>query len=285
MKIGLILPQAPQDGDGGSWRDIARLARLADDGGADSLWVCDHFLDRSPDREVGYHEPFTLLAAIAATTHRVALGPLVAATSFRSVGSLAKIASTLDSIAGGRLILGLGCGWHEPEYAAFGYPFDHRVGRFEEVLTAVRALLDGERVTMPGRWLQLDDAVVLPRPERRIPIAVAAVGPRMLSLAARHADAWQGQGDLPGAGFREQRARLLEACDAMGRTDPIELMVNVEILSGPGDGRHPVLEPASIAAGLDAWAAEGIDHVQLGVVPATAPSFEIALEGIHRHRR
>src|SRR5215207_1399695 len=190
MKVGLTLPQAPVDGDGAGWSQITPLARLADEAGADSLWVCDHFLDRSDDREVGYHEPFTLLAAIAATTARVQLGPLVAPTSFRSPGMLAKIAATLDSIADGRLILGLGCGWHEPEYVAFGYPFDHRVARFEEAVGAVRALLDGERVTTEGTWWNLDNAVILPPPAHRIPIVVAADGPRMLALAARHADGW-----------------------------------------------------------------------------------------------
>ena len=124
-----MLPQAPEDGDGGSWAEIERLARLAEEGGANSLWVCDHFLHRTNDGEAGYHEPFTLLTAIAAVTERVQVGPLVAATSFRSVALLAKTAATLDSVADGRLILGLGCGWHEPEYRAFGYPFDHRVGR------------------------------------------------------------------------------------------------------------------------------------------------------------
>ena len=77
---------------------------------------------------------------------------------------LAKIAATLDSVARGRLILGLGCGWHEPEYRSFGYPFDHRVGRFEEIVTALRPLLDGERVSLAGTWTQLDDAVILPKP-------------------------------------------------------------------------------------------------------------------------
>ena len=219
MKVGLVLPQAPEDGDGASWSEIAHLARLAEDAGADSLWVCDHFLDRAPGREVGYHEPFTLLAALAAATSVIGLGTLVAATSFRSPGLLAKIAATLDSIARGRLILGLGCGWHEPEYRAFGYPFDHRVGRFEEVVSALRPLLDGERVSMAGTWNRLEDAVILPSPVRRIPIVIAAEGPRMMTLTARHADGWQtGWFGLPDEGFRAERARLLDACAAVGRT-------------------------------------------------------------------
>lgn len=103
MKVGFTLPQAAIDGDGGSWAGIRQLALLADERGADSVWVCDHFLDRTLEREVGYHEPMTLLAAIAAVTSRIELGTLVASTSFRSPGLLAKLAATLDDVAGGRV--------------------------------------------------------------------------------------------------------------------------------------------------------------------------------------
>jgi alkanesulfonate monooxygenase SsuD/methylene tetrahydromethanopterin reductase-like flavin-dependent oxidoreductase (luciferase family) len=286
MKVGLTLPQAPEDGDGASWSEIAHLARMAEDAGADSLWVCDHFLDRAPGREVGYHEPFTLLAALAAATSVIGLGTLVAATSFRSPGLLAKIAATLDSIARGRLILGLGCGWHEPEYRAFGYPFDHRVGRFDEVVSALRPLLDGERVSMAGTWNRLEDAVILPSPVRRIPIVIAAEGPRMMTLTARHADGWQsGWFGLPDEGFRAERARLLEACAGVGRTKPMETLVGVEVPGQEGcDDPHLLLDPAAITAGLEAWTAEGVDHIQLGVHPGTGHTFATALEGIQRFR-
>ena len=142
--------------------------RLADEGGADSLWVADHFLYRDEKVEVGLHEAFTLLTAAAAVTTRVA----DRAARRRNVVPIAGHAREgrrrrLDFVSDGRLILGLGCGWHEAEYEAFGYPFDHRVGRFEEVVAAVRALLHGERVSVAGRWTQLEDAVILPPPERR----------------------------------------------------------------------------------------------------------------------
>ena len=138
MKVGLMLAQSPGGGDGGSWSEISELARLAEEGGADSLWVSDHLLYRPGDgTEAGYHEAWTLLSALAATTSRVEIGALVLATSFRPPGLLARMTATLDDVAGGRLILGLGCGWHEPEYTAFGYPFDHRVGRFDEQLQVI----------------------------------------------------------------------------------------------------------------------------------------------------
>jgi alkanesulfonate monooxygenase SsuD/methylene tetrahydromethanopterin reductase-like flavin-dependent oxidoreductase (luciferase family) len=285
MKVGLTLPQAADYGDGGTWAGVGRLARMADVGGADSLWVADHFLYRDEKVETGIHESFTLLTAAAAVTTRVEIGPLVAATSFRSPGMLAKVAAALDFVSAGRLILGLGCGWHEPEYLAFGYPFDHRVGRFEEAVQAVRGLLEGQRVSVSGTWTQLDDAVLLPRPERRIPIAIASEGPRMMAITARHADAWQcGWSGLPDADFRGELARLEAACEAVGRTDRIALFKGVDATDEDGEGPHLPIDSAAIADALAAWEAEGIDHVQVRLYPATQATFEVALEGIRRFK-
>jgi alkanesulfonate monooxygenase SsuD/methylene tetrahydromethanopterin reductase-like flavin-dependent oxidoreductase (luciferase family) len=285
MRVGLSLPQAPHDGDAATWTGILGLATQAEAGGADSLWVCDHFLDRPADGgEAGYHEPFTLLAALAASTRRVEVGTLVAATSFRSAGLLAKIAATVDLVAGGRLILGLGCGWHEPEYLAFGYPFDHRVGRFEEVIGVLRPLLDGERVTYDGRWMHLDDAVILPRPAGSIPIVVAAEGPRMVELAARHADGWQtAWHGLPDDDYRAGRDALGDACERAGRVTPPAIFVGIEVDPGPGlDDRAVRLDPSAIADALAAWDAEAVAHVQLAVFPATRDTFAVALAGIEQ---
>lgn len=185
---------------------MSRVSGQLEAGGADSLRLSDHFLYRPGDwLEVGYHKPWVLLAALAAATRRIELGTLVLATSFRSPGLVAKMAATANEISGGRLILGIGCGWHEPEYRAFSHPFDHRVGRFEEALRIIVPLLRGERVTFAGRWSSADDAVLLPAPRRPgLPVLVAAKGDRMLRLTARYADAWQtawfgGPDDPPGA--------------------------------------------------------------------------------------
>jgi alkanesulfonate monooxygenase SsuD/methylene tetrahydromethanopterin reductase-like flavin-dependent oxidoreductase (luciferase family) len=210
----------------------------------------------------------------------------VAATSFRSAGLLAKIAATLDSVSRGRLILGLGCGWHEPEYRAFGYPFDHRVGRFEEIVQALGPLLDGERVSLAGTWTQLDDAVILPRPPRRVPIVIASEGPRMMTLAGRYADGWQaGWSGLPATAFRDERSRLEAACAAEGRTRPMTILAGIEVIDpADADGPHLPLDASAIADGLAAWQAEGVDHVQLGAHPGTRATFEVALDGIRRFR-
>lgn len=287
MKVGLMLPQTPVDG-GGTWTDILALARQAEAGGAESLWVCDHFLYRPGDRpETGYHEPWTLLAAVAASTTDVELGPLVLATSFRSPGLLAKMAVTLDDMSGGRLILGLGCGWHEPEYRAFDFPFDHRVGRFEEAIRIIRPLLRRERVTFEGTWNRLDDAVLLPPPARgSIPIVIAAEGDRMLDIAASHADGWQAAWyGLPDDRFERDRQRLADACGTAGRSDLPEILVGVEVNDGDDAAeRHLPVDASVIEEALVAWAAAGVAHVQLGVWPATRGSFGIALEGIVRFK-
>ena len=287
MKVGIVLPQAPQDGAGGSWSEIAALARQAESGGADSLWICDHFLYRPPDEpEVGYHEAWTLLTALAVVTERVELGTLVLATSFRPAGLLAKMAATADDVAGGRLILGLGCGWHEPEYAAFGYPFDHRVGRFEEALKILVPLIRGERVTFEGEWSRVEDAVLLPAPSRpSMPILIAAKGERMLRLTARHADAWQTAWfGLPDERYAQRYADLLGACSSEGRDpDSLELTVGVDV-SEDGEGPHLPLDAGAIADGLAAWASQGIGHLQIGMPLTTPATVDVVLDGIRRFR-
>ncbi|HET9457450.1 MAG TPA: LLM class flavin-dependent oxidoreductase [Candidatus Limnocylindrales bacterium] len=290
MKVGLMLAQSPGGGDGGSWSEISALARLAEEGGADSLWVSDHLLYRPGDgTEAGYHEAWTLLAALAATTSRVEIGALVLATSFRPPGLLARMTATLDDVAGGRLILGLGCGWHEPEYSAFGYPFDHRVGRFDEQLQVIVPLLRGERVTLDGRWTKVEDAVLLP-PPRQPPtrVLVAAKGRRMLRLTARYADLWQTAWfGLPDERWRQRRTDFLEACAVEGR-DPaaVGVTVGVEVGSPPGDGPYAALrlDTTTIAEGLAAWREEGVDHVQIALAQATSATFATCLEAIDRFR-
>ena len=292
MKVGVVLPQSAEDGGGGSWVEIAAIARQAEAGGIDSLWVCDHFFFREDDgREVGIHEAWTLLSALAAVTDQVELGTLVLATSFRNPGLLAKMAATADEVAGGRLVLGLGCGWYEAEYDAFGFPFDHRVGRFEDALRIIVPLVRGERVTYRGQWTSVDDAVLLPPPRRpALPILVAAKGERMLRLTARHADQWQTAWfGLPDDRWSERRDGLLEACRSEQRDpDTVELTVGIDVLK-PGDSareaaRSLALDPGALADGLASWAAEGVDHVQLGLALHTPATLDIVLEGVRRFR-
>ncbi|HEX5825425.1 MAG TPA: LLM class flavin-dependent oxidoreductase [Candidatus Limnocylindrales bacterium] len=290
MKIGIVLAQSASDGAGGIWAEIASIARQAEDGGLDSLWLSDHFFYREAEApvgaETGYHEAWTLLSALAVATTRVELGTLVLATSFRPPGLLAKMAATADDVAGGRLILGLGCGWHEPEYEAFGYPFDHRVGRFEEALRIIVPLIRGERVTFDGRYSRVRDAAILPAPARpTMPILVAAKGERMLRLTARYADAWQTAWfGRPDERYRQRHADLLAACTAEGR-DPatLEITVGVTVDAAPDPDALP-LDAAAIADALAAWAEEGVGHLQFGLVSTTPETVAVILEAVDRYR-
>lgn len=285
MKIGLMLPQAEADG-AGTWPDILALARQAEAGGIDSLWVSDHFFYRAPGArpgdEDGGHEAWTLMSALAASTSRVEIGPLVLATSFRPAAILAKMAATLDDVSAGRFILGLGCGWHEPEYDAFGYPFDHRVGRFEEVLRIMRPLLRGERVTAGGRWQGVHDAALVPAPTHPIPILVAAKGERMLRLTAELADLWQTAWyGPPDERYRTRREGLLAACDAVGR-DPstLAITVGVDVQSEPGAAPSVRIDRSALVEAIAAWREEAVDHLQLNVGPSTPQTFEHVLGAI-----
>ncbi len=224
MRIGLTLPLATGDAADGvvpgfeTTRDFALRAEAL---GLDSVWVFDHLIFRfegEPDE--GLHEAWTTLAALAPVVPRVELGCLVFCSSFRNAALMAKMAGTLDDLSGGRLCLGLGAGWHEPEYRAFGFPFDHRVSRFAEDLEVIVRLLRGETVALAGEYRTYEDAVLIPRPGRRPPVLVAAKGPRMLELTARWADAWNtawfGHVDEL---LRRRNAELDEACARVGR-DP-----------------------------------------------------------------
>ena len=126
MKVGVVIPMGPDDGSGGTygWPHIREMAEVSEAAGFDSIWVYDHLIFRFPDaKPQGIHEAWTTLTALAVATHRVELGAVVFAMPFRNPALLAKMATTLDEISGGRLILGVGCGWHEPEFDAFGFPF------------------------------------------------------------------------------------------------------------------------------------------------------------------
>jgi alkanesulfonate monooxygenase SsuD/methylene tetrahydromethanopterin reductase-like flavin-dependent oxidoreductase (luciferase family) len=193
MRIGAIVPMGEADTPGRmpTWAEIREFTQAAESLGLDSVWVYEHFYSHDPGKPLlGIHEVWGLLSAIATSTTRVDLGLLVACTAYRNPGLIAKHAVTVDEISGGRLILGIGAGWHDDEYRAFGYPIDHKVSRFEEALEIIVQLMRGETVTYEGRYYDMSHAVLLPPPARRIPILIAGNRPRMLRLTARHADAW-----------------------------------------------------------------------------------------------
>ena len=288
LKVGVQLPEVEREV---RWPELRDMARAAEQAGFDSLWVGDHLLFRDPDLPPrGPWEAWSVLAALAGITERVDLGPLVASVSFHNPAILAKKAATIDEISGGRLILGLGAGWNEPEYRAFGFPFDHRVGRFEEAFAIIRGLLRDGEVDFAGRYHQARECVLLPPPARKggPPIMVGTTEPRMLRLAAQHADAWNAWftwfGNRP-EGISAIREKVDAACAEVGR-DPATLARTVAVLvqvegddvarrGGPQEKAPPLRgSPEELADQLRAFAAEGISHVQLVVDPITVRSIE-----------
>ena len=227
-----MLPIGEQEKTGRAlpWSELREMALAAEESGLDSIWAADHLIFRSDGTSSGIHECWTLLTAVAAITERVEIGPLVLALPFRNPALLAKMATAFDEVSGERLILGLGCGWHEPEFDAFDYPFDHRVGRFEEGLAVALPLLRDGRVTVEGRWHRADAELLPPGPRPNgPPILIAGRRPRMLRLVARHADQWNAAwyGRREAAGELEERiAALRGACLAEGR-DPAEITLTV----------------------------------------------------------
>jgi alkanesulfonate monooxygenase SsuD/methylene tetrahydromethanopterin reductase-like flavin-dependent oxidoreductase (luciferase family) len=153
------------------WPELLAMARAAEAVGFDSLWVMDHLVGRLDlpgweDHTIGFCEGWSLLAALAAVTERIALGPYVFSVPFRNPALLAKMADTVDEISDGRLILGPGAGWHEPEYDAFGYPFDHRASRFEEGFAIIRSLLRDEHANIHGTYAEASYCKLRPRGPR-----------------------------------------------------------------------------------------------------------------------
>lgn len=255
MRIGVTVPMAfgeVEDGRMTTFADTADYARRAEALGLDSIWVFDHLLWRFPDEpDEGPNEAWTILSALAAVVPRVELGALVMCTSFRNAGLLAKMTQTLDDVSGQRLILGIGCGWHEPEYDAFGYPFDHLVGRFEEDVTVIDRLLRGETVDFKGRWSRYRRAQLLPPASRRTPVLIASKGERMLRLTARFAEAWNTAWFGPVDEMLRERLRDLDAaCQAEGR-DPATMRRTVGIrLHEPGQRGDDARSTDADAAGL-----------------------------------
>jgi probable F420-dependent oxidoreductase len=284
LKVGIQLPEVERET---RWSELLDMTRAIEDLGFDSVWVGEHLLYRWEDRPArGPWEAWTTLAAIAASTSRIELGPLVACTSFHNPALLAKQAVTLDEVSGGRLVLGLGAGWNEPEYRAYGYPFDHRIARFEEAFTIIRTLLREGAIDFDGQYYQARDCELLPRGPRPAgpPLLIGSSGPRMLRATMAHADSWNAwyeDIDNRPEGVAALRDLVDEACREVGR-DPadVERTVAVFVRMPAGSGRLQGAasadelapqsgDPIALAETLRAFAREGIAHVQLVLDPIT----------------
>ncbi|MBA3643256.1 MAG: LLM class flavin-dependent oxidoreductase [Chloroflexia bacterium] len=203
------------------WGSLRRHWRVFEELGFDSLWHADHYQRPSvPDEP--FLEGWTLLAAMANETSRIRLGILVTSNTFRNPALVAKQAVTVDHISAGRLELGLGTGWFEPEHAHYGVPFPppgELVGRFREAVTMVDRLLRENQVTFAGEYYRLDGALFRPPPvqQPRPPLTLGAHGPKMLAIVAQFADRWNSYGTVEE--IRDRNAMLDELCVEAGR-DP-----------------------------------------------------------------
>lgn len=300
LKIGLMLPQIEGMRGPGvrGWRAVSEMAQLAEDVGFDSLWLVDHLLYKLDGESAGRGawEAWSLLSAIAAVTNRVELGTLVLAMGWRNPALLAKMVDTVEEISGGRLILGLGSGYHRFEYDAFGFPFDYKVSRFEEAIQILHSLLRTGVVDFNGKYHSARDCELKPRGPRADgpPILMGTVQPRMMACMAQYADLWNAYYDDTHNkvdGIRRLRPLVDEACVKVGR-DPATLERTVTALVADSsadpwwdklptenwveDGPLVPLNGAAeeIAKVLLEYEREGIAHVQICLEPTTCESIE-----------
>jgi alkanesulfonate monooxygenase SsuD/methylene tetrahydromethanopterin reductase-like flavin-dependent oxidoreductase (luciferase family) len=290
LRVGVQLPEVEREV---RWPELLDMARAADDLGYDAVWVGEHLLYRFADGESrGPWEAWTLMAALAAVTTRTAIGPLVACTNFHNPALLAKQAATIDEIAGGRFVLGLGAGWNEAEFRAFGFPYDRRIARFEEAFTIVRTLLREGYVDFDGEFYQARDCELKPRGPSPTgpPLMIGSIGPRMLRIAAPHVQAWNAwyadTDNTPG-GLAPLRKIVDAACVDSG-VDPAAIertaAVLVQFPGGTGRAMGDTSErqdvapltgsPAAMATAMRAYAEAGMAEVQLVMDPISRASIE-----------
>ncbi|MEO5705187.1 MAG: LLM class flavin-dependent oxidoreductase [Candidatus Limnocylindrales bacterium] len=299
-EIGLVLPMGDSFLDGATvrWSEIRDLAKRAEEIGFDTVWTADELLWRPEgDRAQGWWECIAMTGAVAAATSRIKVGTWILSALHHNPAILAKAVETLDEISGGRFVFGLGAGHAGRQGHAFGLPEDRTVGRFEEALEIIVPLLRQGRADFEGIFHAARDVEQRPLGPRpgRIPIMIGAKGPRMLRLAARHADIWswfvEERSDL--SEFGPRLAALEAACAEIGRdpatigrsagviVEPTPVTGAAEVLGAPIRG-----SAAEIADGLMAFRAGGFDHLEvvlwppsLAAVDAMAPVLDLLDSG------
>lgn len=292
FKIGIFLShiEEPWSGRTIGWEEIRAVATTAEDVGFDSVWLPDHLIYQFPNVHTqGMWDVWSLMPALAAVTKRVEIAPLVACASFRNPALIAKMADTIDEISGGRFILGLGAGWHQPEYDAFGFPFDHRVSRFEEALTIIHSLLRTGHVDFEGTYYSARDCELRPRGPRPEgpPIVIGSTSARMMGLMANYADSWNADRVNDVDKVLKLEAKVDAACVAAGR-DPATLGrtvgIQVDLLN---DQREPFTprqwlrepwpltgSPDQLADQIRAFTRARVDHLILWLDPVTPAALE-----------
>ncbi len=297
MKVGILLPIAETDSGTilryGTIRDAALLAERDQ---FDSVWIVDHLLFEWDGQRRGIWEGWTLLAALAEATTRIELGTLVMCTAFRNPALLAKMADAVDEVSAGRLILGLGAGWHEPEFRAFGYPFDHLASRFEEALRVIAPLVRVGAVDYRGIYEQAVDCVSLPRGPRSEgpPILIEASRPRMLRLTAELGDAWNTCWLGQAAELPPRLAELHAACSEVGRDSATLDVTDGQIVAIPettkelnesdNAGRFAFASAEALADEWRAFEEQGVKHLIVWPQPYDDACLQLVTSALGNYR-
>lgn len=299
LRLGIIIALHGHEGEAPTWRHVRDQVLIAEAVGFDLAVIEDALLQPSGQQPTGYWESVAMAGALAAVTSRIDIGHSVINAPYRSAGLTAKIAETLDELAGGRFFLGIGLG-NTADYDHFGIPADRRYGRFAETIQIVHQLLRIGRADLDGTYQSVKDARMVlrgPRPGGP-PIVIAAQGPKMLRLAARYADGWNwwtsGKPDLDR--LASIIAELERACDEVGR-DPSTLRRSLDVYSLDPLGRFAGSEdpiggtPAEMADTLLRFGELGFEEVRVNVFPIDSldalPRAIEALSGVverlHQH--
>lgn len=299
MKIGLTLPQAvASDGTVPRYQEIRRIALQAETDGFDSIWVMDHLLFQWGDTPPsGVWEAMMLLAALAEATKRVEIGALVLCTAFRNPSLFAKMVTALDEISDGRFILGVGAGWHKPEFDAFGYPFDHLASRFEEAMAIILPLLRDGKVNFAGAYERAPNCLNEPRGPRvgGPPVLMGTQGPRLLRLAAREADAWNACWLGRASELPERITPFQQALQDAGRgPEQVELTVG-QVVTFPevaseaefpgGIQRFIFQDPADLAEEWSKFQEMGVSHLMIWCLPEREETTKLLADALRRYRR
>ncbi|GBD27905.1 Phthiodiolone/phenolphthiodiolone dimycocerosates ketoreductase [bacterium HR30] len=248
LRFGLFLPQV-----GLTWEAIRETVLAADELGFDSVWFVDHMWMRGlPDLDL--LEAWTLMAALAGLTRRIRIGTLVLCNSYRNPALVAKMASSLDQVSGGRFVLGLGAGWMEEEYRAYGYPFPSarvRIEQLDEALHIMKRLFTEQRATFQGKYYSVVDAINHPKPKQQPhpPILVGGAGERrLLRVVAEHANIWNCPNNVA-AELPQKLLALRRHCDAIGRNFE-EIEISEQCVFIVGKNRSEVERKTAAAQAL-----------------------------------
>lgn len=268
------------------WSDILEIAQYAERTGWHGVWYADHYMPNTGDltpADEPVMECWAVLAALAAAVPRVRLGSLVSPTTVHHPAVLAKRAASIDHISGGRLVLGIGAGWQANEHHAYGIDLmalGDRVSRFEEAIQILQLLFTERRTDFAGRWYRLVDAPCEPKPiQQPLPVLVGTAGPRMMRIAARHAQAWNTWGNPDQAAARA--AMFAAACEQVGR-DPatmhrcVQAMIYLIEDATRADHVRAKVDPVRAVVGSDGEVVDAVGrYAELGFDEFIVPEFNL----------